>query len=145
MIPNNASRTAIMPRVSETDGAGHINNVTSAIWFEAGRRDIFQAFTPDLSFDRWAVAVISMEIRYKRQIYLASEVSVLTWLRAIGRTSFHVNEVIMQDGSVCSAGRCSYVHMDYAINRPAAIPEDVRARLELVLADTPEFDKEFAR
>ena len=145
MTPANATKTSITPRVSETDGAGHINNVTSAIWFEAGRRTIFQAFTPDLSFDRWAVAVISMEIRYKRQIYMSSEVTVLTWLRAIGRTSFHVNEVIMQDGSVCSVGRCSYVHMDYAISRPTPISEDVRSRLERLVADTPEFDKEFTR
>jgi acyl-CoA thioester hydrolase len=145
VIPDQAIRTEIVPRVSETDGAGHINNVTSAIWFEAGRREIFRAITPELSFDRWAVALISMEIRYKRQIYLASEVSVLTWIRAIGRTSFQVNEVIIQNGSVCSVGRCTYVHIDYAADKPAPIPQDVRYRLERLLADTPDFDGEFIR
>jgi len=30
--------TPITPRVSETDGVGHVNNVFVPIWFEAGRR-----------------------------------------------------------------------------------------------------------
>lgn len=145
MIPANATRTDITPRVSETDGAQHINNVTSAIWFEAGRREIFRAVTPELAFDRWALALISMEIRYKRQIYLATDVRVLTWLRRIGRTSFAVNEVILQDDSICSAGRCTYVHMNYLTDKPTPIPEDVRLRLQPFLADTPDFDGEFTR
>ena len=42
--------TIITPRVSETDGVGHINNVFVPIWLEAGRREIFKIFSPDLSF-----------------------------------------------------------------------------------------------
>ncbi|MHA6691384.1 acyl-CoA thioesterase [Devosia sp. A449] len=145
MIPANSIRTDITPRVSETDGAGHINNVTSAIWFEAGRREIFRAITPEMSFERWALALVSMEIRYKRQIYLASDVRVLTWVRRLGRSSFQVNEVIMQDDCISSAGRCTYVHMDYAANKATPIPEEVRLRLEPFLADTPDFDGEFVR
>ena len=41
--------TPITPRASETDGAGHINNTVVPVWFEAGRREIFRIFTPDLT------------------------------------------------------------------------------------------------
>lgn len=46
--------TTITPRVSETDGVGHINNTTVPVWFEAGRHEIFKLFTPDLSFSALA-------------------------------------------------------------------------------------------
>ena len=34
--------TVITPRVSETDGMGHINNTVIPIWFEAGRKGILK-------------------------------------------------------------------------------------------------------
>ena len=49
--------TTITPRVSETDGAGHINNTAIPVWLEAGRREIFALFTPDLGFEHWGVAL----------------------------------------------------------------------------------------
>lgn len=53
--------TVIVPRVSETDGVGHINNTTIPVWFEAGREEIFKMFTPDLSFKNWRMVIIRME------------------------------------------------------------------------------------
>ena len=61
--------TPITPRVSETDGVGHVNNVFVPIWFEAGRREIFRILTPDLSFGRWRVALVNMNVDYLDQIF----------------------------------------------------------------------------
>ena len=61
--------TIIEPRVSETDGAGHINNTTIPIWLEAGRNKIFKLFTPDLSFDNWRCIILHASVDYVRQIY----------------------------------------------------------------------------
>ena len=55
-------RTAIAPRVSETDSAGHINNCFVPIWLEAGRREIFRILTPDLRFANWRVALVNTNI-----------------------------------------------------------------------------------
>ena len=76
-------RTVIQPRVSETDGAGHINNTTVPVWFEAGRQEIFRMFMPDLSFERWKLVVVNINIDYLRQIYYGSDVEVRTWVRKI--------------------------------------------------------------
>ena len=56
--------TKIQPRVSETDGAGHINNTTIPIWFEAGRDEIFKLFTPDFSFKNWKLVLANMNIDF---------------------------------------------------------------------------------
>lgn len=62
-------RTPITPRVSETDGAGHVNNCFVPVWFEAGRREIFRILTPDLDFARWRVALVNINIDYTAQIF----------------------------------------------------------------------------
>ena len=54
--------TPIIPRVSETDGAGHINNTVIPIWFEGGRTEIFRLLTPDLQFRNWRVALVNMNV-----------------------------------------------------------------------------------
>ena len=59
--------TNITPRVSETDGVGHINNVFVPIWFEAGRREIFRIFSPRLDFKNWRLALVKIEVEYVDQ------------------------------------------------------------------------------
>ena len=76
--------TAIIPRVSETDGAGHINNVFVPVWMEAGRRDIFRILTPDLNFDAWRIALVNTNIDYISQIYFQDDAVVRTWVDRVG-------------------------------------------------------------
>ena len=66
--------TIITTRVSETDGVGHINNVYVLIWFEAGRRKIFEIFSPNLSFKQWKLALVNINIDYKDQLFLSDDV-----------------------------------------------------------------------
>ena len=75
--------TCITPRVSETDGVGHINNVFIPIWFEAGRREIFRIFSPNLDFQNWKLALVKVEVEYVDQIYLANDVEIRTGIERI--------------------------------------------------------------
>ena len=84
--------TDIIPRVSETDGAGHINNVFVPIWFEAGRREIFQILNPDLGFADWHSVLASIHVDYVGQIYYQHPAVVHTWIERIGTKSFTVGE-----------------------------------------------------
>ena len=68
--------TNIVPRVSETDGVGHINNVFVPIWFEAGRREIFRIFSPNLDFVNWKLALVKVTVEYVDQLYLAENVEI---------------------------------------------------------------------
>ena len=72
--------TIITPRVSETDGVGHINNVFVPIWFEAGRRKIFSIFSPDLSFKKWKLALVNINVDYTDQLFLKDDVYIKTWI-----------------------------------------------------------------
>lgn len=123
-------RTPIVPRVSETDGAGHVNNVFVPVWFEAGRREIFRILTPDLGFAGWHAALVNMNVDYLAQTYLRAECEVLTWLEKVGTKSFTVGEELWQEGRLCAKGTATYVYFDFPTQSSLPIPADVRAAFE---------------
>nr|WP_263326552.1 thioesterase family protein [Neobacillus sp. Marseille-Q6967] len=124
-------RKIIDPRVSETDGVGHINNTTIPIWFEAGRNPIFKLFTPDSNFENWKMIIINMNVNYVNQIYFGREVEILTWVKRIGNSSLELYEEIQQDGQVCAKGTALYVNFNLRTQKSEPIPDIIRRELEL--------------
>ena len=122
-------KTDIVPRVSETDGAGHVNNTVVPIWFEAGRRDIFRIFTPDLVFKDWRIALVNMNVDYLAQIYLDKTAQVCTWVERIGIKSFSLYEELWQNKQLCSKGTVTYVYFDYKTNKSVPIPGSIKTSL----------------
>jgi len=122
--------TPITPRVSETDGAGHINNAFIPIWFEAGRREIFRILTPDLSFERWRVALVNMNVDYLAQTYFHEDALVRTWVERIGTKSFSLYEELWQGERHTAKGTVTYVYFNYETDTAEPIPDDARRALE---------------
>ncbi|MCL6599919.1 acyl-CoA thioesterase [Alicyclobacillus macrosporangiidus] len=130
--------TRIRPRVSETDGVGHINNTTVPIWFEAGREEIFRLFMPELSFKDWNLVIVHMSIDYVKETFYGSDVEVHTWIRRIGNTSFDIGEALYQDGVLRARGMCTYVYYSLKERRPQPIPPDIRDQLAQHLQVEPD-------
>ena len=122
--------TPITPRVSETDGAGHINNTVVPIWFEGGRKEIFRLLTPDLQFSGWRVALVNMNIDYLAQTYFQELALVRTWVDRVGNKSFTLDEELWQGESLCAKGTATYVYFDYSVQEARPIPNYVREKLE---------------
>lgn len=122
--------TIIEPRVSETDGAGHINNTTIPIWFEAGRNKIFEMFTPDFSFDNWRCIILHTSVDFVSQLYYGHEAIVKTWVEKIGNTSFVLYEEIHQNGTLCAKGNAVYVNFNLQTQQKEPIPDAIRKQLE---------------
>ena len=123
-------RTPIIPRVSETDGAGHINNCFVPIWLEAGRREIFRIITPDLGFTAWRVALVNTNIDYTAQLFFAHEAEVLTWVDHIGNKSFRLYEEVHQTNRLCARGTATYVYFNYDTQQGEPIPAHVHTAFE---------------
>jgi acyl-CoA thioester hydrolase len=124
-------KTIIEPRVSETDGVGHINNTTIPIWFEAARNPVFKLFTPDSTFENWKMIIINMNVDYLQQIYFGRDVEVYTWVKKIGNTSLQLYEEIHQDTRVCAKGTVTYVNFNLQTQKSEPIPNEIRRELEL--------------
>lgn len=122
--------TIIEPRVSETDGAGHINNTTIPIWFEAGRNKIFEMFTPDFSFENWRCIILHTSVDFVNQIFYGQQVVVKTWVEKIGNTSFVLYEEIHQNDTLCAKGKAVYVNFNLKTQQKELIPDHIRKQLE---------------
>ncbi|PLS17393.1 thioesterase [Bacillus sp. M6-12] len=123
-------RTIIEPRVSETDGVGHINNTTVPIWFEAGRNKLFKLFTPDDSFKNWKMIILNMNVDYIDQMYFGRDVEVRTWVKRIGNSSLELYEEIHQDNRLCAKGVAVYVNFNLETQKSESIPESIRRELQ---------------
>ena len=121
--------TPIIPRVSETDGAGHINNTVIPIWFEGGRTEIFRVLTPDLAFKNWRVALVNMNVDYLAQTYFQDPAVVRTWVDKVGTKSFTLYEELWQGARLCAKGTATYVYFNYDDQEAKPVPENVRVAL----------------
>ena len=124
--------TKIVPRVSETDGVGHINNVFVPIWFEAGRREIFRIFSPKLDFIDWKLALVKVTVEYVDQLYLAEDVDVKTGIEKVGTSSFTIKEEIHQTNRICAKGQAIYVNYNFRDKKSEPISNEIRNRLESI-------------
>ena len=124
--------TNIVPRVSETDGVGHINNVFVPIWFEAGRREIFRIFSPNLDFVNWKLALVKVTIEYLDQLYLAENVEIRTGIEKIGNSSFTIKEEIHQTDRLCATGEAIYVNYNFNEKKSETISNEIRDKLQSV-------------
>ena len=124
--------TNIVPRVSETDGVGHINNVFVPIWFEAGRREIFRVFSPKLDFLDWKLALVKVTVEYVDQLYLAENVEVRTGIEKIGTSSFTIKEEIYQTKRLCAKGQAIYVNYNFKEKKSTPISNEIRNKLECI-------------
>jgi acyl-CoA thioester hydrolase len=119
-------KTIITPRVSETDGCGHINNTTLPVWFEAGRHEIFHQFTPDHSFQNWKCVILNSTIDFLNQIYFGKDVEIHTWVKKIGNTSFTLYEELHQEEILCAKSTAVYVNYNFTEQKTEPIPEHIR-------------------
>lgn len=122
-------KTIIEPRVSETDGVGHINNTTIPIWLEAGRNELFKLFMPNLSFTNWNMIVVNVNIDYIAQIHYGTNVEVHTNVKKIGNSSLVLYEEIYQEERLCIKGNTTYVYYDQELGKPEEIPGEIRDEL----------------
>lgn len=134
-------KTIIVPRVSETDGVGHINNTTIPVWFEAARNEIFKLFTPDSSFENWKMIILNMQVEYKGMLFFGKDVLVKTWVNRIGNSSLELYEEIWQEDRLCAQGNVTYVNYNLSNKRSESIPESIKEELIKHLFEKEEHNK----
>lgn len=123
--------TVITPRVSETDLAGHINNTTLPVWFEAARAPIFQLFHPHQDYRNWKMIIVKSTLEFKRQIYYGTNVVIRTWVKNIGNASLILHEELYQEGSLCAVNEAVYVNFNLKTQEAEMIPLHIRNELLL--------------
>lgn len=119
----------ILPRLSETDGLGHINNTVLPAWFEEARRGLFQIFNPSLSLAGWNLILKKYEVEIVSQIVHDETVEIQTEVSDIGTKSFTVSQKAFQGGRLAAVYSCLLIYFDYASGKTAAIPQEIVEKL----------------
>ncbi len=119
----------LMPRFSDTDALGHINNTAIPVWFEGARTPVFKLFTPDLDLKKWPLIIAKIEVSYLGQLFYGQEIEVRTFISRIGGASFDVYQELWQHGEKCVSGTAAMVHFDYQAQASKKIPDEIRAEL----------------
>lgn len=136
-------KTTITPRVSETDGVGHINNTTLPVWLEAGRNPLFELFTPDHDFAKWKMVIVKTTLEFTGQVYFGKNAEVHTWVERIGNSSLELYEELHQEGRLCAKNRAVYVNFNLAQQHSEPIPDQIRAELSKHLREAGESEEGF--
>ena len=128
--------TPLTPRFNDTDSLGHINHAAVVMWFETARRPVFKLFVPDLDPKNWNLIVVRIEIDYKRQLIYQEDVTIKTFPHYLGNSSFGLTQQAWQGGALCAEGKSTLVHINYQVQKPQAIPPEIRTELERHLRRT---------
>jgi acyl-CoA thioester hydrolase len=123
----------LMPRFSETDVLGHINNTVLPVWFEAARVPIFKIFTPDLNPHAWKLIVAKVEVTFKGELFYGQQVEIKTNIEKIGNSSFVILQQAWQHGECCAEGKTVMVRYDFARKSAQALSADERHALTALL------------
>jgi acyl-CoA thioester hydrolase len=123
----------LMPRFSETNVLGHINNTALPVWFEAARVPIFKIFTPDLDPKQWKLIVAKVEVTFKGELFYGQEVEIKTAIERIGSSSFVILQQAWQHGACCAEGKTVMVRYNFANKSSQPLSEEEKQQLTAFL------------
>lgn len=118
-----------MPRFSETDVLGHINNTVLPVWFEAARAPIFRFFTPDLNPHDWKLIIANVEVSFVGELFYGAEVTINSSIEKVGNSSFVVRQEAYQNERCCAVGKTVMVRYDFTEKSKKALSESEQQAL----------------
>ena len=122
--------TTISPAYCDADPSRHINDATYPRWFEGARNPLFRFFIPDLEPSRWNLILRRMELDFVGECFYNFDVTIRTYVEAVGKTSFTVFQEAWQNGKIVATGRSVIVHFDLTSKTKLEISPEIRRQLE---------------
>ena len=114
----------LQTRFSDVDPNQHINNVAMAAAFEDARVRFDIVAGLRAIYSNLRVMIVAANIDYLAEAYYPAPLSIHVGVLAIGRTSWTVGELAMQDDRPRAYCRATVVSTDG--ERPTAVPQDLR-------------------
>lgn len=91
------TETGLIPRFSDTDAMGHINNTAVAQWLEAGRLD-FYLNKLEISTSK---VLRRLEVDYEREMSFRAETVIRTGVERLSNKTVTLRQEIWQGGHCC--------------------------------------------
>ncbi|MFI4986224.1 MAG: acyl-CoA thioesterase [Alphaproteobacteria bacterium] len=116
-------------RNSDTDQQGHVNHAVLATFFETGRIGLFGGGEGGAPEPGAIIMVVSLAMRFHRELGYPGSVDVGTRLERLGRTSFTVAQAIFMGADCIATAEATCVLVDERSRRPRPLSDALRQRL----------------
>jgi len=117
-------------RFGDTDKLGHVNNAAFSTFLETGRVNILLDPAKPLNVPGTTFVIAKLILDYKAEMHWPGEAHIGTRCKSIGRTSFVLEQVIVQNDTVAAVGETVMVMMDETTRKSTPLPELTIARLK---------------
>lgn len=119
----------IRPRIDDLGPAGHVHNTVLPAWFQEARYELVQVFSDPQAANPLPLMIKEYTVTFHRELVMEPEVFIEIVVERIGNSSFVLQEKALQNGQLAAESRVVYIYVG-ADNRPATIPENLKAYLQ---------------
>ena len=117
----------VTTRFADVDPNQHLNNVALAAMMEDARVRFNQAVGLKVKIGERRAMVASVGMEYLAQGHFPDPVDAYCGIEQVGRTSWSIAQILVQNGSVVAFARSVIVSI--SDDRPAPVTEETRAAL----------------
>jgi YbgC/YbaW family acyl-CoA thioester hydrolase len=123
------SKIQLRVQHGEIDELGHVNNARFLEYLERGRMDWYHRCDPTLNniaVHGFGTVVVKIDINYRRECFVGTQLSVVTKPYSRGRTSYVLHQKIYDIDNQCvSDALVTSVVMDMRTRDTARLPESL--------------------
>ncbi len=119
-------------RWGDMDAFGHINNVQFFRYLESARVEYaLVAYSDTVRSEGANIILADLSCAFRRQLHWPGTVDVYTRTVRVGRTSLGLEQIIClaDTKEVVAESKTVLVWFDFDTQKPASVPERIRARL----------------
>lgn len=117
-------------RFADTDKLGHVNNAAFSTFLETGRTHFLLDPARPMRHPGTTFVIAKLVLDFKAEMHWPGEAHIGTRCKSIGRSSFVLEQVIMQDNTVAALAETVMVMMDETTRKSTPLPEIAIARLK---------------
>ena len=121
---------AIRVRYNECDPMGVAHHTAYPVWFEMGRTEVLRQSASkityrDLEAQGFLLAVVSLEVKYKRPAKYDDVLELRTTVTNVGHVKIEHDYELLRDGVLLATGRTTLACLDRN-GRPQQVPDVLR-------------------
>lgn len=117
-------------RYADTDAQGHVNNAVFSTYLETGRTHFLLNPDNPMRLPGTTFVIAKLILDYKAEMLWPGEAHVGTRCKSIGRSSFVLEQVVLQNNTICALAETVMVMMDTTTRKSTPLPDIAVARLK---------------
>ena len=117
-------------RFADTDKLGHVNNAAFSTFLETGRTHFLLDPEKPLNTSGVSFVIARLILDFKAEMHWPGEAHIGTRCKSIGRSSFVLEQVILQNDTVAALAETVMVMFDETTRKSTPLPNLAIARLK---------------